>query len=384
MPDGTKARLFVTPDKFGLPDNRAGAEEAERREIAALRGESPTIRNSTLQPAAHLAAPVAPATKEVPTFVAFANDVWLANALIDNKPASIKTKRRFLRVVSARFDRLRLDEIDLSAIDSWRAEMATKYKPNTSNTYLHYMNAILRAAAARRVIDVAPRVKLFAVAEPPVSFFEKPEMDRLVAACDPEIRAMVDVAGRTGLRIGELRALRWTNVDLTVGGILVCENFVCGETQTPKSGRNRVVALSPGTVAVLAAHRNAVPRTDGVPDRPWVFVTRKGRRMTQTELYNRLYSACDKAGLPRCGWHRLRHTFASHLTMDGVVPAAVAELLGHADLKQLQRYAHLSKSYMTAAIANVDLGRGASTHVVGHPVADPGADLATVGFAAAA
>jgi len=379
MVPGTKTRLYVTPKTYGLPNTGGGLKEAERRAMNdALSALSPTIRNSNPQPAAPSAVPVALATKEVPIFADFATNVWLANALIDNKPASIRTKRRFLRAVSSRFDRLRLDEIDPPAIDAWRAAMAAKYKPNTSNTYLHYMNAILRAAAARRVIDAAPRVRLFAAPLTVVDFLSKPQMDRLVAACDLNIRAMVDVACRTGLRIGELRALRWANVDLVAGTLLVCENYVCGTTQTPKSGRNRVVVLSPDTVAILAAHRTAVPQQDGGPAQPCVFVTRKGRRMKHTELYRRLHRAQEKAGLPIVGWHVLRHSYASHLTMDGVVPAAVAELLGHADLKQLQRYAHLSRSHMVAAVANVDRGRNDRRpsdpviHSLDHRVADLG------------
>ena len=156
------------------------------------------------------------------------------------------------------------------------------------------------------IIDAAPRVRVFAAPQTPVRFLEKAEMDRLVAASDTSIRAMVDIGCRTGLRLGELRALRWANVDLVAGNLLVCENYVCRQTNTPKSGRNRVVPLSPDTVAILAAHREAVPQRDGAPFQPWVFVTRKGRRVNETALYNRLYRAQQKAGLPQFGWHRLR------------------------------------------------------------------------------
>ncbi len=54
--------------------------------------------------------------------------------------------------------------------------------------------------------------------------------------------------------------------------------------------------------------------------------------------------------------------------MDGVVPAAVAQLLGHSDLKQLQRYVHLSRSHLVSAVANVDLGR--QDRRPSNPVAD--------------
>jgi integrase len=68
------------------------------------------------------------------------------------------------------------------------------------------------------------------------------------------------VAAMTGLRRGELLALRWTDIDLDAGAMSVARSLVVAVDQTvteglPKSGRGRAVALDSSTVAALRAHR---------------------------------------------------------------------------------------------------------------------------------
>jgi len=62
-------------------------------------------------------------------------------------------------------------------------------------------------------------------------------------------------------------------------------------------------------------------------------------------------SACRRAGLEDFRFHDLRHTFASHLVMNGVSLKAVQELLGHADIKMTLRYSHLSQAHLKEAVA---------------------------------
>jgi integrase len=86
-------------------------------------------------------------------------------------------------------------------------------------------------------------------------FLDFEEADRLLAAVDEDWRAMVLVALRTGMRMGELIALRWQDVDLIAGRVTVRQNAVKGR-RTPKSGKAREIALSNDTVAALKAHRH--------------------------------------------------------------------------------------------------------------------------------
>ena len=86
-----------------------------------------------------------------------------------------------------------------------------------------------------------------------------------------------------------------------------------------------------------------------------MFSAPSGKMLTKGQMKHPLWRACKKAGIPRVGWHVLRHTFASHLVMRGVALKAVQELLGHADISMTMRYAHLSPHVHRAAIERLEL-----------------------------
>ena len=67
-----------------------------------------------------------------------------------------------------------------------------------------------------------------------------------------------------------------------------------------------------------------------------------------------MQKACDKGGLKKIAWHKLRHTFASHLAQDGVSMAIIQKLLGHSDIKTTMQYAHLSEPVIQGAIDGLD------------------------------
>src|SRR5205823_598785 len=77
-----------------------------------------------------------------------------------------------------------------------------------------------------------------------------------IDAADPEWRPMFTLALRMGLRIGELRALHWDDVDLVAGRLVVRRCDWRGHVGTPKSGRNRELPLSGDALAALKAQRH--------------------------------------------------------------------------------------------------------------------------------
>ncbi len=79
--------------------------------------------------------------------------------------------------------------------------------------------------------------------KPEFDFLDFEEVERLVGAAGGQWRVMILLAARTGLRMGELLALRWEDVDLVKGQVRVCRSVSRGVVTTPKSGRSREVAL---------------------------------------------------------------------------------------------------------------------------------------------
>jgi integrase len=177
-----------------------------------------------------------------------------------------------------------------------------------------------------------PDFPMFPEEEPEIEFFDFAEAERLRAAAtaDAAWGAMMIVALDTGLRLGELRALRWQDLDLKAGRLLVRKNVWRKEVGTPKGKRSRDVPLNERAAGALKAHRHL--------RRPLVFCKEDGKRLSEKMCQRALERLCRKAGVKGLQWHGLRHTFASHLVMRGVSLKAVQELLGYAHLTPAARH----------------------------------------------
>jgi integrase len=164
---------------------------------------------------------------------------------------------------------------------------------------------------------------------------------------------MILLALRTGLRLGELMALRWQDVDLVAGKLVVRQNVVRGFIGTPKSGRAREVPLGDEVLAAMKRQRHLRG--------PLVFCKALGGMHVQPKVRWELEKACKRAQLRVVGWHVLRHTFASHLAMRGAPLKAIQELLGHATIQMTMRYAHLSPDVARDAVKLLDSPRRGSS-----------------------
>lgn len=151
--------------------------------------------------------------------------------------------------------------------------------------------------------------------------------------------AEFDLALNTGMRRGEQFKLEWTNVDLA-RGILTVHG---------KTGRRHIVA-NHAAIAALRRLKGA-PSVDGessLGDRKYVCPDANDEVKRDTRKW--FEKAVKKAGVRDFRFHDLRHTFASRLVMGGVDIRTVQELLGHKNIVQTMRYAHLSADHRFAAV----------------------------------
>jgi integrase len=148
--------------------------------------------------------------------------------------------------------------------------------------------------------------------------------------------ALYTVGGYTGLRQGELRALRWKHVRFADRTLVVVAGMSAGTESSTKSGKWRAVPLA----------REAFVALDELSRREWftgaedyVFCGPAGDPIDDSALRRRYKAARDAAELPSLPFHHLRHTFAT-LAIRGLDPATVQTLLGHSKITTTERYLH--------------------------------------------
>jgi integrase len=171
----------------------------------------------------------------------------------------------------------------------------------------------------------------------------------------------------TGLRRGELLALRLSDVDLDGGSVRVersLEETKAGlrfKSPKTKSGR-RTISIPATTVAMLGGHRRKLLELRlalglGKPDADALLfpLNPEGEPIPPNRLTRRWQDACKSRKLPRVSFHALRHTHASALIAGGVDVVAIARRLGHANpTVTLRIYAHLFKKDDSAAVAAIE------------------------------
>ncbi len=252
------------------------------------------------------------------------------------------------RVVSWWRERLRgvpVVDIDVDRVVAARRallanETGRPRSPATVNRYLTTLLAAVnlwRFGADRRPCPPPiPRRSLMLREPPPrVRYLEPREAQGLVheAARGPGfLLPLVCLALLTGLRRGELLALRWADIDGGRRAIRVCDS---------KNGTARWVYLGVVACDVLQAHYEVAVDVDGL-----IFPHAGG-------LSRAFSRACVRAGIADFRFHDLRHTTASWLAMEGRSLLEIAEVLGHKTLAMTRRYAHLAPSHLPAVMDTI-------------------------------
>jgi integrase len=179
------------------------------------------------------------------------------------------------------------------------------------------------------------------------------------ASKDP-LHALYVLAIATGLRFGELLALRWEDVDLPERYLVVKRTMLevggkleIGEPKTP-AGRRRVDLPDFAVAALKKHHKAALNRKRG--GSMLVFCDRNGGPLRQSNVTRRLFQPIlTAAKVPTIRFHDLRHTAATLLVMQGVHPKVVQERLGHSRVDvTLDTYSHVLPSMQRDAADQLD------------------------------
>jgi len=165
---------------------------------------------------------------------------------------------------------------------------------------------------------------------------------------------------RTGMRLGELLALQWGDIDFHGGFIEVVRSFTRGRYTTPKNGKTRRVDMTPQlaeTLKELRTERKREALARGWKELPeLIFVETTGAMVNGDLLRRRVFHpALEKAGLRHVRIHDLRHTVASILIQNSESLAYVRDQLGHSSIQiTVDIYGHLEPGKNRAAMAKLD------------------------------
>ena len=218
------------------------------------------------------------------------------------------------------------------------------------------LHKALKAAVSDGLIprNAAADLKLPRIIREEIDPLNQEEARRLlVASAGDRLEALYILALNTGMRQGELLALKWDDVDFERGVLrvrrtltLTGKTYVLGEPKTKKS--RRTIRLTAGAIEVLRAHLSrqlkemervgSLYQPGGL-----VFATTMGTLINPSNLRNRSFKPLLKrTGLRPIRFHDLRHTCATLLLLKDVNPKVVSEMLGHASVSiTLDIYSHL-------------------------------------------
>jgi integrase len=288
--------------------------------------------------------------KEVPTLEAFAPRFIEGYARANRqKPSGIAAKDSILRLhLIPELGSRRLDGITNEQVQQIKRRLHEK-SPKTVNNVLSVLSVLLKQAVEWAVLDRMPcSIGLMRVPRTDAAFHDFDAYERLLAAAqeiDHRSYVIALLGGEAGLRAGEIVALEWADVDLERRQIRVRHSDWCGELTAPKNGRIRFVGMTERLAAALRQHRHLRSRR--------VVCTNEGTPLTRQAAWSRVRYAAKRAKVPT-GVHILRHTFCSHLAMQGASMRGVQELVGHQSLAMTQRYSHLTPASLDATIRLLD------------------------------
>ena len=269
------------------------------------------------------------------------------------------------------FGPMRLSAIQPSHIRDWVAAMERKsLAPATIHKAYQILSRLFSVAATDGRIAQSPcrGVSLPAINAKEPRFLTASEVNLLADAIDPRFRALVLAAAFTGLRFGELAALRVDHLQALRSTVRVEETLteVSGHLRfgPPKTkASQRTLTMPRFLVEEIVKHLEAFPDPSRL-----LFTAPEGGPLRRTNFRRRFWlPAVDRSIGRPCTFHDLRHTHAALLIAEGAHPKVIQERMGHSSIKTtLDTYGHLFEGLDEAAAEALD-GLFSRTRDAGNP-----------------
>ena len=252
-----------------------------------------------------------------------------------------KTKKIWVKQLVEVFGNLYVEDLNPRVIEQWQSVRLKYNKPSTVNRLTGCLKHMINKGVQWEMSseDVLKRVRMVKPLEENnrrLRFLTIEECQTLIYCCADHLKPIVTVALHTGMRRGEILGLKWKQVDLNHGFILL---------DTTKNGERKEIPIDDTLQEMFSEMPHSIESIH-------VFTDRDGN--PYKSIKHSFSTALRKAGINDFRFHDCRHTFASHLVMAGVDLVSVKDLLGHKSLTMTLRYAHLASGHKRKAVNTLD------------------------------
>ncbi len=259
--------------------------------------------------------------------------------------ASLKFGQGTVDRVRSRFADLldnKLGELTPWIVEKWRLGRLKKVKAHTVKRDIAALQQVLSKAVEWKVIDSNPIKELRPTKTDDnqrvryLSQDEEQRLRRALKGAPRYLQAMVLVSINTGIRQGEMFGMKWDDINLSTRNLTVVSG-------TAKNRKTRHIPLNDEAYEALIGWHSE--------GGGFVFPSKAGGRMNNVK--RSWASLVSNAEIQNFHWHDQRHHFASRLVQSGVDLNMVRELMGHADIKMVLRYAHLTPEHKFEAVQKI-------------------------------
>lgn len=236
-----------------------------------------------------------------------------------------------------------IDDLTPAKLDECAIALKSRIKGPLAPGLNRAIRAVKTAWRQAEFWDLIPpqnwrKVSKFKESKGRVEYHTPEEIKKILKIFNPDWQLVVLLGCRAGLRRGEIAVLTWEDVDFENNQIYVAPN---------KTDKHRFVPIAKDLRAALLNAKKKAKKDSK-------FVVNVGEARGSQYFLSAYYLKATKGKFDfKCGLHKLRHTFASHLVQNGVDLYRVSKLLGHSSIKMTEIYAHLAPADLKSAIAKL-------------------------------
>ena len=276
--------------------------------------------------------------QRVEMFIEYAKQSMESNRYAIKQQTSDYYEHMFAKHIAPYFKHYKIDEIKPSDVRAWQTKLLKTLKPRTVKNIRNLLGQILGDAVMDDILEknaVRRVVPPKHIQEDDIIPFTMEEVKTLISNATGWGKNFITVAFFTGMRTGELLALKWEDIDFNSRKIVIRRTIRHGIVGTTKTGKTRVIDM----LDIVHEALKDKYVENGLRDE-FIFTSKKGTPYVEASAVNTTYW---KPLLKRCGiaykiMYNTRHTFATLMLLNGEDVLWVSKMLGHSNISTTMKY----------------------------------------------